>query len=317
MTNLFTTFRRWRQPRTRRILTEDALKHLYDCACHHREPSAQGLAGVLNITVSRATELLTEMQTRQLITFNGTQFELTDRGRDYALHIVRAHRLWERYLADKTGYPEAEWHIQSENREHSLTPAQADALAGQLGHPRFDPHGDPIPTAQGEVIAPRHQPLSNFSSNQTGKIIHLEDEPEAVYAQLLAEGLHLGMTVSVIEATSQRIRFWADGEQHVLAPIVAANVSVAAAQAEDATPSQPVERLTDLKPGEAARVKNISQASRGAERRRLMDLGILPGTTIKAELVSPSGDPTAYLIRGALIGLRKEQARFIYITRNV
>ncbi|RME45954.1 MAG: ferrous iron transport protein A [Caldilineae bacterium] len=59
----------------------------------------------------------------------------------------------------------------------------------------------------------------------------------------------------------------------------------------------------------------MTRACRGAERRRLMDLGILPGTLIRAEMVSPSGDPTAYRIRGALIALRKEQADRIYITR--
>jgi len=318
MTNLIDRFRRWRQPRrrARRILVEDALKYLYDCDYHRRQPSAEGLAGVLNITTSDAAALLTHMQARQLITFDGGQFVLTDHGHDYALHIVRAHRLWERYLADQTGFPEAEWHAQSEEREHRLTRAEADSLASQLGHPRFDPHGDPIPTARGEVIAPRHQPLSEFAANQTGKIVHLEDEPEAVYAQLLAEGLHLDMKVAVIQALPERIRFWADGEQHVLAPIVAANVSMLPIPEKDAEPSRPVERLTNLKPGESACVETISRASRGPERRRLMDLGVLPGTVIKAELVSPSGDPTAYLIRGALIGLRKEQAELIHITRD-
>ncbi len=51
----------------------------------------------------------------------------------------------------------------------------------------------------------------------------------------------------------------------------------------------------------------------GLERRRMMDLGILPGTSIEAELVSPLGDPTAYLVRGALIALRREQARQITV----
>jgi len=53
------------------------------------------------------------------------------------------------------------------------------------------------------------------------------------------------------------------------------------------------------------------------ERRRLMDLGILPGTLIEAVLRSPGGDPTAYRVRGALIALREEQSRWIYISRNV
>jgi Fe2+ transport system protein FeoA len=60
----------------------------------------------------------------------------------------------------------------------------------------------------------------------------------------------------------------------------------------------------------------ISQASRGAERRRLLDLGILPGTKITAETRSPSGDPTAYIIRGALIALRQNQAKQIKVRKT-
>lgn len=76
-----------------------------------------------------------------------------------------------------------------------------------------------------------------------------------------------------------------------------------------------IESLADVRPGENAIVQAILPTCRGSERRRFLDLGILPGTHIKAELGSPSGDPTAYRIRGALIALRREQARYIIITR--
>lgn len=69
--------------------------------------------------------------------------------------------------------------------------------------------------------------------------------------------------------------------------------------------------LTDLQPGETAEVAALHSA--GAERRRLMDLGIVPGTTITAELRSPLNDPVAYRVRGALIALRRSQAAQIEI----
>ena len=71
--------------------------------------------------------------------------------------------------------------------------------------------------------------------------------------------------------------------------------------------------LADLQPGQKGRVITISPACQGLERRRFMDLGILPNTIIAAEMTSPSGDPTAYRIRGSLIALRREQASFIQI----
>lgn len=71
--------------------------------------------------------------------------------------------------------------------------------------------------------------------------------------------------------------------------------------------------LAALKPGQSARVVGISPRCRGPERRRLMDLGLLPGTWVRAEFTSPLGDPTAFRVRGALIALRQEQARLIEI----
>ena len=69
--------------------------------------------------------------------------------------------------------------------------------------------------------------------------------------------------------------------------------------------------LNALKPGQQAIVRALT--SQGLERRRLMDLGLLPGTLVAVELTSPLGDPTAYLVRGTLVALRREQAARIEI----
>ena len=75
------------------------------------------------------------------------------------------------------------------------------------------------------------------------------------------------------------------------------------------------EPLSALRPGEAGRVLAISRRCRGAERRRLMDLGVVPGTVVGVEMRSPNGDPTAYRIRDAFIALRAEQAEGIRVRR--
>jgi DtxR family Mn-dependent transcriptional regulator len=308
---------RWQRARqmTERVLTEDALKHIHKCEMGDCRPTVESTAGALNTTVNQAIDILAKMEARDLLRRNGSEFRLTPAGRNYALHIIRAHRLWERHLADETGFAEAEWHGQADRFEHTLSPAETDALAAQLGHPTHDPHGDPIPTANGELIPHAGQPMTAAAVDERLRIVHLKDEPEVVYAQLVAEGLELGMTVRVTEISPQRVRFWASGDEHVLAPIVAANISVVPLPEEQATEAEAGKKLFHLQPGQQAQVLSISRMCRGPERRRLMDLGILPGTMIKAEMTSPSGDPTAYRIRGALIGLRKEQAKSINITR--
>lgn len=308
---------RWQQYRrahqqAQRIFREDALKYIYGCSLQGRQVALEGLAGTLQLSRNETAALLREMSDRQLLKLNQNTFELTAEGRKAALHIIRAHRLWESYLAQETGYTSAEWHKLADRREHHLTPAELDNLEALLGHPTHDPHGDPIPTAVGEMPENPTTPLPNLELQEMARIVHIEDEPETIYAQIVAEQLHPGMTVQLIEKTPTRLSFWAEGDEHVLAPLLANNIfvkPVTAAAAE--TPA--TARLSTLAPGETAEIVSLSYACHGSERRRFMDLGILPGTRIKNCFVSPSGDPTAFQVRNTLIALRKEQADLIHI----
>ncbi|MEZ4623019.1 MAG: metal-dependent transcriptional regulator [Caldilineaceae bacterium] len=267
----------------------------------------------MQCTSDEAAALLTAMERREFITIAEGLPQLTPRGREYALHIIRAHRLWESYLAERSGYTPIDWHSHSEQREHELTVAQTNALAAELGYPPFDPHGDPIPTAQGELTEYSDaRSLAEAPLNQPLRIVHLEDEPATVFAQLLAEGIHLGMQVVITARTDRRLEFWGDGDDHVLAPLLANSISVVPIAKEELS-TEPFKPLSTLALGESGTVLRLSPRCQGAERRRLLDLGILPGTVIHAEMISPSGDPVAYRIRGALIGLRKEQADFIQL----
>lgn len=308
---------RWRRMRrmSTRVLQEDALKHLHKAAVKGQRPNLQSVAGELQISVNQAAGLMDDMEKQGLVALDDGDMRLTPAGREYALHIIRAHRLWERYLADATGFDEVEWHGRADQYEHLITPDRADALSAQLGNPAYDPHGDPIPTAAGELRPHGGRPLTGLDVDLPARIVHIEDEPEVVYAQILAEGLYPGMEVRVIEIAPQRLRFWANNDEHLLAPLVAANISVLPIVQEVQELQDGVESLNVLKPGQTGRVTNISPRCRGPERRRMMDLGILPGTLVRAEVDSPSGDPTAYRVRGALIALRDEQASFINIQR--
>jgi DtxR family Mn-dependent transcriptional regulator len=274
------------------------------------------LAGALSISTDDAAQLAARMEERSLLRSGEDGFHPTAEGRDYALQIVRAHRLWERYLADRTGIHESEWHGAAERREHALTPAEADALAARLGQPRFDPHGDPIPTREGELVTPEAVPLHAAAVDRPLRIVHIEDEPETVFAQLAAEGLQVGMQVRVVESTPGRIRFWADGDEHVLAPVLAGNVSVTLVAEEDEERLEgdaPSQRLSALAVGESGEILFISRACRGLERRRLMDLGIVPGTRIEVMMASPTGDPIAYRIRGTTVAIRRSQTQHIHV----
>jgi len=310
-------FWRWQHTRrlTERVLIEDALKYIHKRDVLKEYPCLQSIAGVLNITVDHAAVLLQRMQEHELVEIRADGgITILPSGREYALRVIRTHRLWERYLADETGFSELDWHTQAERLEHELTEEEVEALSAQLGYPTHDPHGDPIPTTDGEVVFHNGQPLTSMPIDTPFYIVHIEDEPEVVYAQLVAEGLHPGMEVRLTGVLPQRVRLWAGGDEHVLAPIVAINISVLPFPENGiAADDEACKRLSNLTPGQRAQVISLSPALRGVQRRRLMDLGILRGTEITAEFSKGPGKLTAYRVRGALVALREEQAELINV----
>jgi DtxR family Mn-dependent transcriptional regulator len=298
-----------------RILIEDALKHLYDCQYHARTATLQSLSGALGISGNRAAEFVNDLEALRLARTTKDGLELTADGCRYALQVIRVHRLYEQYLAEHTGMAATAWHAEADRREHQLSPDEVDTMARELSHPRYDPHGDAIPSATGEIAPAIGQPLASLNQGDRATIVHVEDEPDAVYAQLVAKNLVPGMRTQLIEISPERVRFSVDGEEHTLPPIEAANLTVVPL-AKDEEAEAYFGRLSSLRPGQKGTVARISLACRGAQLRRLLDLGFVPGTIVEAELPSPSGDPIAYRVRGSLIALRKEQADLICISRN-
>jgi DtxR family Mn-dependent transcriptional regulator len=306
---------RWQlaQDLATRIRREDALKHILKSEANGRVATLNSLAGSLEITAAQAADLLEELEEHELLTFEDGLLRLKPTGREMGLHVVRAHRLWESYLAEQTGVPEIEWHPRAEEREHLLTPQQTEELAAKLGHPLHDPHGDLIPTSDGVLQGDPGQPLNSIPPQTPVLITHIEDEPDTIYRQLVAVGLRPAMRAFVIEKSAKRIRFWADRNEHVLAPILAQNVFVQPLPEYRTEDLVDEEYLSDLKPGRRTRVVGLSPACRGQERRRLLDLGFVPGTVVEVDIVSPAGDPTAYRVRGSVVALRHEQANLIRV----
>ena len=297
-----------------RVLLEDTIKHLHTCERAGRPGTLEGLAGRLNVTRARAAALLARLTEGGLAQSGAAGPLLTDAGRQSALRLVRTHRMWERYLADRTGVPAGEWHDEAERVEHDLSIAQVDALDERLGYPRWDPHGDPIPTSAGDLPPDRGVSLAAVEPGRAVEVVHLEDEPPELYDALLLDGFVLGGRLDVVGRTDAAVQVRAGGRTWEVDPIAAGNVTVRRLPVGEHGDA-PYLTLADTRPGETVRVADISRACQGAQRRRLLDLGVVPGTPITRELTSAGGDPVAYRIRGALIALRKSQAAWIQITR--
>ncbi len=298
-----------------KIIIEDILKQLYHFENSGKDVDINILTNALDFDDMLIINTINKMAINELLHYEEDFLVLSNSGRDYALRIVRVHRLWEKYLAEKTGYDKAEWHDRAEKMEHELSHEETDFLATQLGNPMYDPHGDPIPTSKGKVAKLCGVVLTSLAENCIGKITHIEDEPEVIYKQILAANIHIGSQIRIVENNKHRLVFYAEGEEFKLAPIVAANITVDILEKEN-TIEENLVRLSSLQKEETAKIIGISKECRGENRRRLLDLGFVKNSEICIDLVSPLQNPKAYMIKGTSIALRNDQASKILIKKD-
>lgn len=327
----------------RRQQMEDALKAIFHAGQEGTTPSTAWLAQTLGLSAGRAAQLTAQMQAQGLLHPegalhpvgalhpegvlhpNGGVLQLTTEGQRLALQIIRAHRLWERYLADEARLPLNQIHTLAHRWEHNMTAEQIDALDAALGHPQRDPHGDPIPNAAGALRdATESAVLLALAVGKSGRIVHLEDEPPLAYAQLIAAGLQVGQTVTLLESQPERVVLSNGRDEIPLARSIAANIFVAPPTPEPAAAGgvphpngalhpNGVLPLSALLPRMRAEIIELDERCQGFTRRRFLDLGLTPGTRIMPELENAFREPRAYRVRGTLIALRNDQADMIWV----
>lgn len=293
-------------------LIQHALKFLAEYEYDRQDVSPESIAEKLSISQGQIEQLLQDLRAAELIEAEG--LGLTANGREYALHVLQAHRLWETYLAKKTGLPESQWHKLADEREHELSESDVKKLAEELGNPRFDPHGDPIPSAAGEMPAKRGKPLVDYPAGWAGRIVHIEDEPPHLYTRIVQSGISTDTVLRIEHKDENQMSLRLEGQTFVFPNAVVEQITAVDLRAGE-TFDDSIERLSSLHVDEEAEIVGMSALCRGLERNRLLDLGVVPGTVTSVELQNPSGSPIAYRIRGACIALRKEQAEHIRIRK--
>ena len=296
-----------------RIQLEDGLKHLLDCDESGRGATVESLAGSLERSQRHAAEVLGLLRARGLATATGDAHHLTEDGRLYALQVVRTHRLYETWLAQETSLPPAEWHSEAHKAEHHIDAAGANALADRLNNPRFDPHGDPIPTREGHLPKRSLTSLASWPDGGAATIEHMEDEPKILFQQAEVLGLAPGTRIDESRHLEDgSVEALVEGRRMIIPAAVATLIHVQDPAADDPTPAG-LGRLSGLPIGGEATIHALAPSCTGPERRRLLDLGVVPGTRIRCEFASPFGSPRSYHIRGALIALRTSQADRVLI----
>jgi DtxR family Mn-dependent transcriptional regulator len=293
----------------RRIRMEDALKHVHAAELRGATATTASLGGALGLSAAAVVRLVREMEGAGLLESTGVGVGLTSDGRAAALQVIRAHRLLESYLADELSVPLEALHGEADRREHGLRPDEVDALESRLGFPARDPHGDPIPTAGGELREEKASSLVSWPAGRPGRIVHVEDEPSELFAGIVAAGLRPGMNVEILESTPSQVVLWDGARDYVLSRLAAASIDVVPLPQPLRAPLS----LSGLEPGASVRVVGLD--CQGSTRRRLLDLGLTPGAVVDCCFPAPLGQPVAYRVRGALLALRREQAERIRVER--
>jgi DtxR family Mn-dependent transcriptional regulator len=203
---------------------EDYLKAVYRLSTGNHPASTSGIAHLLELSAASVTGMvkrLSELGLLQHVPYRGVQ--LTPEGRRAALRMVRRHRLIEAYLVAFLGYSWDTVHEEAERLEHAVSDTMAERMAAALGHPTVDPHGDPIPDADGSIHELTCTPLSDIPVGETVEIRRVaESAPERL--RYLAS---LGLRPSVVLTVTERQPFegpltvLVGDEQHTIGPELA------------------------------------------------------------------------------------------------
>ncbi|QDU32241.1 Iron-dependent repressor IdeR [Poriferisphaera corsica] len=295
-----------------RALTEDALKYLISSAFEQQQITPDTLAGALHLSRSDILALIERLQSKLYIDYEQNHLVLTPLGRQRGLRLLRAHRLIERYLHDEANMPLDRIHAVAERREHKLTDKQITELEAHLGYPQSDPHGDPIPTPQGQIPDIPRFILKDWPLNWPATIIHIEDEPADVFHRITKLGFLPSSLITILQVSESSLTIQHQDQTIKLPKTLASSIHVQAAD-DHAIQQESYMTLAELPDRHQARVVTIHDQCQGLARRRLLDLGVTPGATIATELASPGRSARAYRIRGTLIALRKDQASQIAI----
>ncbi|MDH3403325.1 MAG: metal-dependent transcriptional regulator [Acidobacteriota bacterium] len=152
--------------------------------------------GVAPGTVTAMVKTLAQSNLVDYEPYSGVQ--LTDAGRRLALHVLRRHRLVELFLVQVLGMSWSEVHREAEELEHAVSDRLIERLDEILGFPSVDPHGDPIPDAEGVLAQPQLASLGVCARGERVKVRRVSDQGESFLGRLDELGLVLGSTVTLI-----------------------------------------------------------------------------------------------------------------------
>ena len=130
---------------------------------------------------------------------------MTPSGEQRALSLVRAHRMYEKYLAEHSGYAPEEWHSKADEMEHNLGKQDKERIMALLRNPLWDPHGDPIPTERYQMPESHRTIATEVKAGTWYKVLHIEDDDKKSFRQISSIGLASGTTIQICALEGERL----------------------------------------------------------------------------------------------------------------
>ncbi len=199
------------------------------------EAGTNELAAQLGVKPATANDMLKKLREKQLISYEKYgKSSLTIEGKKRAIEVVRKHRLWETFLYEHLGFTWDEVHEVAEQLEHIQSAKLIDRLDQLLNYPSFDPHGDVIPTASGEMKIPAKKTLNEEEVGHHCKMVGVKDNSATFLQYVDKVGLRMNHPIRVLsrQPYDELIEIEVNGQKSSVSPRFAENIVIVCTDCE-------------------------------------------------------------------------------------
>ena len=207
---------------------ENYLKAIYHLEQAYKSGvSTNALADGMETKASSVTDMVKKLSDKDLVNYKKYQgVRLSELGRRTAVEVIRKHRLWEVFLVKKLNFSWDEVHDVAEQLEHIKSDKLIKELDRFLDFPRRDPHGDPIPTAEGDFTVSNQKVLLELGEGESGICVGVKDSSAEFLQYLDKHGISLGKEIMILEKEKydQSMLIQIDGKEMKISQEVASNL---------------------------------------------------------------------------------------------
>jgi DtxR family transcriptional regulator, Mn-dependent transcriptional regulator len=165
-----------------------------------KEAGTNEIANYLGVKPATANDMLKRLKEKKMIRYEKYgKISFSEKGKKLATEVMRRHRLWETFLYEKLEFTWDEVHEVAEQLEHIQSDKLVDKLDKFLNYPKFDPHGDVIPNAKGEMLNPYKKTLAEIEAGKNCKMVAVKDNTAAFLQYVVQVGLVMNNKIKVIQ----------------------------------------------------------------------------------------------------------------------